>query len=145
MFETGPRLYVYFTYGMHWCANLVCGPQGSASAVLLRAGEVISGIELARQRRTSARNDRDLARGPARLAQAVGLTGEHTGLELSADSPISLLPPPVIASQYETGPRTGVSGEGGDGAHFPWRFWLLDEPTVSPYRAATRRRRTGQT
>jgi DNA-3-methyladenine glycosylase len=129
MFGPSGRLYVYFTYGMHWCANVVCGPAGEASAVLLRAGEVVEGLAVARKRRGSA--DRDLARGPARLAQALGWTGADNGLDL--------LDPPALAlsaqrpSVVRTGPRIGLTKE----VERPWRFWLPGEPTVSgPARAA---------
>lgn len=154
MFGPPGGLYVYFTYGMHYCANLVCGPVGRAAAVLLRAGEVIEGADLARIRRTAARpasaratgvppSDRDLARGPARLATCLGLTGAQNGiLTARGDSPVHVVggvvqEPAVV----RTGPRVGVSGEGGDGGRFAWRFWLDGEPTVSPYRAAVPRRR----
>jgi DNA-3-methyladenine glycosylase len=137
MFGPPGHLYVYFTYGMHWCANVVTGPEGSASAVLLRAGEIVEGVEVARERRSSARSDRDLARGPARLALALGLSGDVDGVDLlDATSPVRLtiarrpLPPHVITA------RTGVSGAG---AATPWRF-AVDHPTVSPYRAAVSRK-----
>lgn len=141
MFGPPGRLYVYFTYGMHWCANVVCGEDGRASAVLLRGGEVVEGLELARSRRPAAKRDTDLARGPARMAQALGLAGEDNGLTLAAGGRAELRPPEVPASALETGPRVGVAGPGGDGAAFPWRFWLPGEPTVSVYRAAVPRRR----
>ena len=91
MFGPPGRTYVYFTYGMHWCMNLVCSPPGAASAVLLRAGEVVSGAPLARSRRTASRSDRDLARGPARLTVALGVTGELDGTD--ATDPGSVLRP----------------------------------------------------
>ena len=137
MFGQPGRAYVYFTYGMHWCLNVVTGPPGSAGAVLLRAGEVVAGTEAARARRPSARTDRDLARGPARLTKALGVTGELDGLDLfAARSPLRLvLEPPVTIDRIGVSARTGV---GGAGAATPWRFYLLGEPTVSPYRPAAR-------
>jgi DNA-3-methyladenine glycosylase len=142
MFEDGGRLYVYFTYGMHWCANLVCGSAGTASALLLRGGEVVSGVDVARSRRPAARADRDLARGPARLAQALGLTGADSGLELAVGGRAELTPgEQVDPEQVRTGPRVGVAGAGGDGELFPWRFWIDGEPSVSVYRPAAPRRR----
>jgi DNA-3-methyladenine glycosylase len=142
MFGPPGHLYVYFTYGMHWCANLVCSPDGEASAVLLRAGEVVSGPELARSRRPAARADRDLARGPARLASALGLTGDHGGGDVCAAGPVVVRhgrsPSPAT---LRTGPRVGVAGPGGDAAAYPWRFWVEGERCVSAYRAAAPRRR----
>lgn len=136
MFGEPGLLYVYFTYGMHWCANVVTGPAGEASAVLLRAGRIVEGHDLARERRMSAKQARDLARGPARLTAALGLTGDADGLNLlDPASPVRLevarQPRPVRV----VGPRTGVSGAG---APTLWRF-AADDPTVSPYRAATPR------
>lgn len=141
MFGEPGHAYVYFTYGMHWCANVVTGPAGAASAVLLRAGEVVQGRDVARSRRASARTDRDLARGPARLAVALGLTGAADGVDLlDPDSPVRLRlakhPLPVA----DITARTGVSGQG---ASIPWRF-VTDHPTVSPYRAAVPRRRAAR-
>lgn len=137
-------LYVYFTYGMHYCANLVCGPVGKTSAVLLRAGEVIDGVALARQRRSAVARrmpDRDLARGPARLAQALGLGRSDNGtLTVAQGSPVQVLHGPA-GGPIRVGPRVGVAGPGGDHVAFPWRFWLDGEPTVSAYRPAVRRRR----
>lgn len=140
MFGPPGRLYVYFTYGMHWCANVVCGPPGEASAVLLRAGEIVEGIETARLRRPGARTDAELARGPARLTVALGITGPDDGAELDGDG-IALRMPDAPAGAFSTGPRTGVSGPGGDGAAYPWRFWLPGEPSVSPYRPHVPKRR----
>lgn len=150
MFGPPGHAYVYFSYGMHWCANLVCGPEGTASAVLLRAGEVVGGLELARSRRPAARTDVDLARGPARLASALGLDKAQDGADLCAAASalrvLDALPSSSSSSRpaVRTGPRVGVSGEGGDGERYPWRFWLAGEPAVSAYRvAAPRRRRAG--
>ena len=140
MFGPPGHVYVYFTYGMHWCANLVCRGEGDASAVLVRAGEVVDGLELARGRRPSAKSDRDLARGPARLASALGITGGDNGAgAVEPDGVLSVhAGDPVPPEQVRSGPRVGV---GGAGAATPWRFWLADEPTVSPYRAHSPRRR----
>jgi DNA-3-methyladenine glycosylase len=130
MFGPAGHLYVYFTYGMHWCANIVTGVDGRASAVLLRAGEVVDGLELAIERRGSRVPNKDLARGPARLACALGLDGSANGLNvLDPSSPVRLtLRKPL--REFEAGPRVGVAKE----AERPWRFWLPEEPTVSPYR-----------
>ncbi len=142
MFGRAGLLYVYFTYGMHFCANVVTGTEGSASAVLLRAGEVVDGHAVAAERRPGVRA-RDLARGPARLARTLALGREQNGLDLldPATDGRLVLADPVDPSAVATGPRVGVSGAGGDGAAYPWRYWLAGEPTVSPYRAAVARRR----
>ena len=138
MFGPPGHLYVYFTYGMHWCANVVCDREGRASAVLLRAGAVVAGLAAARVRRPAARADRDLARGPARLGAALGLTGEHNGVDLcDPASPVrvaALGRPP--RERIRTGPRVGV----GAAADRPWRFWLDGEPSVSAFRAGARGR-----
>lgn len=149
MFEAGGVIYVYFTYGMHHCLNVVTGPAGLSRAVLLRAGEVVAGVDLARRRRPAARNDRDLARGPARLCAALGLDRSEDGTALGGPgSRVSLVLPALgqapEAARIRTGPRTGVAGPGGDGKAFPWRFWLEGEPTVSPYKPAAPRRRRGR-
>ena len=137
MFGPPGHLYVYFSYGMHWCVNVVCAPAGSASAVLLRAGEVVAGHDLARARRPAAKHDRDLARGPARLASALGLDGSLDGVALGgarSSSPVRLALASTPAVGVRTGPRVGVSGSGGDGERYPWRFWLDGDPSVSTYR-----------
>lgn len=127
MFGPPGFLYVYFIYGMHHCANVVCGPDGQASAVLLRAGEVIEGIELARSRRGGP--DRDLARGPARLCDALAIDLAQKGTSLT-DGPVRLeLGDPPPASEVSTGPRVGLR----QAADLPWRFWLTANPTVSRY------------
>jgi DNA-3-methyladenine glycosylase len=142
MFGEPGGLYVYFTYGMHYCANLVCGPVGAASAVLMRAGEVVEGVEVAGSRRPGVVG-RDLARGPARLAMTLGLGREHNGIDTVArDSPFvvrATLPGPHAirpGAVVSSGPRVGVSGAGGEATAYPWRFWLEGEPTVSAYRSA---------
>jgi DNA-3-methyladenine glycosylase len=140
MFGPAGHLYAYFTYGMHTCANLVCLPPGRAGGVLLRAGEVVDGEALAAQRRGGV-EPRRLARGPANLASALGILLADDGADLLGGGSFSL----ALAADAGTivaGPRVGVSGEGGTGA-FPWRFSLAGEPTVSAYRAATRRVRSG--
>jgi DNA-3-methyladenine glycosylase len=136
MFGPPGHLYVYFTYGMHWCANVVCGGDGTASAVLLRAGEVVEGAEDAQRRRGPQVPARDLARGPARLAQALGLAREHDGADLLGSAVALRLPwrpPPEMRS----GPRVGLR----NGADRPWRFWIDGDRFVSAYRPAVRRRR----
>lgn len=117
---------------MWHCLNLACGP--TASGVLLRAGEIGEGAETARKRRFSARNDRELAKGPARLAMALGVDRTLNGSDVVEGPcrPLSLLRgTPPLRDQVRSGPRTGV---GGDGSHQPWRFWIDGDPTVSPYR-----------
>lgn len=120
MFGPPGRLYVYFTYGMHHCCNLVTGPEGDPGAVLLRAGEVTDGVELARQRRGSV--DRDLARGPARLCQALNLTLADNGIA-------ARLTAATTTPEHTTGPRVGLR----HAADRPWRFWIPGDPTVSRY------------
>lgn len=126
MFGPPGHLYTYFTYGMHHCANVVCGSPGKASAVLLRAGEVVDGIELARTRRGTSPH-RDLARGPARLCYALALDLSHNGLDLTSGA--LELGPPVDPDRISTGPRVGLR----QAADRPWRFWLTGDPTVSRY------------
>lgn len=129
MFGPAGRLYTYFSYGMHVCANVVVGVEGSAAAVLLRAGEVVEGHETARARRPHS-SARDLTRGPARLCQALGITLEHGGGDLVA-GPVTLEPGPP-APAWECGPRVGLRGA----PERPWRFWLTGESSVSDYRPA---------
>lgn len=171
MFGEPGHLYVYFSYGMHNAVNVVCSPEGVASGVLLRAGEIVAGEDLARSRRPAAKTSRDLARGPGRLAQALGLVyTQHDGMDAlsdtvppssgSGETPASehagderleakrsldqrtrafLELPDTPPAHISRGPRTGVSGEAGSDA-FPWRFWITDDPTVSPYRPAAPRK-----
>lgn len=167
MFGPPGHAYVYFTYGMHFCVNLVCMPEGAAAAVLLRAGQVIAGEELARSRRPAAASARDLARGPARLCQALGIDRSFDGTDVCGPgSPLRILPPgtadeesvpggsfrlagpgaasgaapqgaPASRSRILSGPRVGVR----EAADVPWRFWLDGDPTVSAYRPHVPRKR----
>jgi len=138
MFGPSGRLYTYFTYGMHVCANVVCLPEGKAAGVLMRGGTVVEGEEFARERRGQSVPFRDLARGPARLATALGIPLSDDGADLSS-SPYRI-ELPVTPLRFETSARTGVSGEGG-GIEFPWRFFLPNDQTVSPYKAHVPKRR----
>ncbi len=147
MFGPAGFLYVYFTYGNHWCANLVVGHEGTAEAVLLRGAEVVDGHNLAQQRRGSAAQ-RDWCRGPGRLGQALALGREQTDRDFCRPAigpPVDFLVEapctPVDPSSVRTGPRVGVSGAGGDGEAYPWRYWIDGEPTVSVYRPGVVRRR----
>ncbi|MGW7462719.1 DNA-3-methyladenine glycosylase [Streptomyces sp. NPDC054797] len=142
MFGPPGHAYVYFIYGMWFSLNLVCGPPGHASGVLVRAGEITVGADLAAKRRLSARNPRELAKGPARLATALDVDRSLDGADLCAgpESPLSLLAgTPTTPDLVSSGPRTGVSGLG---AAHPYRFWITGDPTVSPYRAHAPRRRS---
>ncbi len=138
MFGPAGHVYVYFTYGMHYCMNIVCGPVGTAAAVLLRAGEVVEGLALATARRAGA-PARDLARGPARLASALGVGRAEDGADAcSASSALRIRAATAPTPRtIRCGPRVGLS----KGADSPWRFWLDAEPTVSAYRAHTPKRR----
>ena len=133
MFGPPGHLYLYFTYGMHWAGNISCGREGVGCGVLMRAGEVIEGLELARSRRGSA-SDRNLARGPGRLTQALGLHPEHKGSDLLGDGPVKLEPPAELAEMIMVGPRVGVSVE----VDRPWRFWSSGSPFVSDYKRSPR-------
>ena len=129
MFGPPGRLYVYFTYGMHWCGNVVCNPSGGAGAVLLRALAPLDGLDVMWSRRPKARKERDLCSGPARLCQALGLTGELDGADL-ARGPVLLLddgtPPP---GEPGNSVRIGLSPGKGDAS--PWRWWVPGDPNVS--------------
>jgi len=129
MFGPPGRLYVYFSYGMHWCANVVCGPEGVADAVLLRAGEPVLGHELLAARRPGA-SERDLARGPARLASALGLDRAADGVDLET-GPVWLAQGwPVPDSEVAWSPRIGLSRAAG----LPWRAYVTTSRSVSPGR-----------
>ena len=142
MFGPPGHAYVYFTYGMHFCVNLVCQPPGTATAVLLRAGRIIAGVELATVRRTAPGRrvaERDLARGPGRLCKALGITREQDGADVcDPASPLRVRwPEQPVEQDISQGPRVGISVA----TEFPWRFWLTGDPTVSVYRPFTPRRR----
>jgi DNA-3-methyladenine glycosylase len=138
IFGPSGHLYTYFIYGMYVCVNLVCSPSGTPSAILLRAGEVVDGIELARSRRPTSKKDADLASGPARLVQALGITMADGGADaFEAPFALTLAEHP---SPFDAGPRTGISGAGGTDV-FPWRFWIPGDPTVSPYKLRLPKRR----
>jgi DNA-3-methyladenine glycosylase len=130
MFGPPGYLYVYFTYGMHFCINFVCSPPGECSAVLIRAGEIVEGVDLARAARSDA-SDRDLARGPARLTKALGLAREDNGLDLCDGGPLTVMQRESADFTVATGPRVGVSSA----AEIPWRFWIEGDKTVSAYKA----------
>jgi DNA-3-methyladenine glycosylase len=137
MFGPPGHLYVYFTYGMHWCANVVGHADGDASAVLLRAAAPVAGLDAMRARRVRAGSDRELCAGPARLCQAFGLTREHDGVDLTRGEVRIVddgVPPP--AAPLVT-PRVGLRpGEGDESA---FRFVVPD----SPYTSRGPRRPTG--
>lgn len=144
MFGPPGHAYVYFTYGMWHCLNLVCGPEGDPSGVLLRAGEITGGAVLARKNRPTSRRPHDLAQGPARLATALAIDRALNGTDVCPDDPADahlriLTGTPAAPGTVRSGPRTGV---GGEGAAHPWRFWTDGDPTVSPYRPHAPRRRT---
>ena len=146
MFGEAGHLYVYRHMGLHHCVNVVCGPVGKASAVLLRAGEVVAGAELATSRRRASGvcdSARQIARGPARLTVALALDRSDDGADVTdpAGEVVLHLPVDPLPRTIATGPRVGVSGEGGRADRFPWRYWLVDEPTVSAYRPVAGRLR----
>jgi DNA-3-methyladenine glycosylase len=140
MYGPPGHAYVYFTYGMHFCVNVVCMTPGTASAVLMRAGVVIVGEELARRRRPVRGPDRDLARGPARLCQALGIDRIFNGADFCDPASPLRLRNGIRSEQnaIHSGPRVGVSAA----ATVPWRFWLDGEPSVSVYRPHVPRRRS---
>ena len=138
MWGPAGHLYVYFVYGMHFCANVTCLEDGVSGAVLLRAGEVLSDPAMAHARRPTARGrDVELARGPARLCTLLGLGREQNGLDvLSPSSPVRLeAGEPVPDDDVRTGPRVGVAA----GQQRPWRYWVAGSPAVTPYKAGRTR------
>jgi len=129
MFERAGLLYVHFTYGMHWCANVVTGPVGEAQAVLIRALAPLTGLDAMREARPAARRDRELCSGPARLCQALGIDGAFAGVDLLvADAPVQLIddgtPPPVEPGMST---RVGISRA----TERPWRWFVVGDPNLS--------------
>ncbi len=137
MFGPAGHLYVYFSYGIHWCANTVCGEPGEGVGVLLRAIEPVQRVDAIRQARGNLRRDRELGSGPGRLAQALGITGELNGADLvTRDSGVWLIddgmPPPATPAAT---PRIGIS----TAVEHPWRWHVPGSAHVSKVRAAYRR------
>jgi DNA-3-methyladenine glycosylase len=139
MFGPPGFLYVYFTYGMHWCANVICGPEGQAAGVLIRALDPVAGVEEMWEARPAARVERDLCNGPAKLCQALGITGADNGADLLAARPRS-------GSASETGGLVRLLDDGTPPPRRPgrgtrigikvatekrWRFWVTGNPSVS--------------
>ena len=137
------HLYVYLSHGIHSCVNVVCGPEGVAGGVLLRGGEIVEGVDIAERRRLERRGavraERDLARGPGRFGDAVGLRHPvHDGIDAvtgseRAGATARLWLPSEPVGPIATGPRVGVAGVAGTDA-FPWRFWIEGDATVSTFR-----------
>lgn len=133
MFGEAGHLYVYRSYGMHFCANVSYGPDGVAGGVLLRAAEILSGHDLVATRRPAVRRPSDAARGPGNLGSALGLTLDHNGADLFGTDPglcIELAP----AGEFRSGPRVGIAVA----AELPWRLWMPDSAAVSAYRRSPR-------
>ena len=129
MFGPPGHLYVYFTYGMHWCANTACGEDGEGVGVLLRAAEPMAGLDLMRAARPAAKRDRDLCSGPARLCQAFGVDRRLDGIDLvTGEAGLTIvddgIPPPT---EPAIGPRVGIR----HAAHEPWRWYVRGNPNVS--------------
>ncbi|MEV6110422.1 DNA-3-methyladenine glycosylase [Streptomyces sp. NPDC051940] len=142
MFGPAGHLYVYRSHGLHWCANVVTGTDGIASAVLIRAGRVIEGEDLARKRRGDRVESARLARGPGNLCQALGIAAEHNGADLLTGTAVTLSEgEPVPTGLIRVGPRVGVS-KAHDWQH---RFYLAGDPTVSAYRLSPRAEPTAGT
>ncbi|MFC1414963.1 DNA-3-methyladenine glycosylase [Streptacidiphilus sp. N1-12] len=140
MFGPAGHLYVYWIYGMHHAANLVCGDPDESHGVLVRAGEVLRGHPSVLSRRLTAKRPAELAQGPGRLALALGIDRTLDGTDVC--DPGSAVQAhrgsPLPGSQVRSGPRTGVSS-----AHeTPWRFWADGDPTVSAYRRHVPRKRS---
>ena len=133
MFGPAGRLYVYFTYGMHWCVNIVCAREGICQAVLLRAGEPLEGIEVMRVNRGAISNDRLLASGPARLAQAMGISKPHDGASLLRGGSFYCAEDALTATMRaeEIAQTTRIGLAAGRGDDLPWRFVVPGHPHAS--------------
>lgn len=128
MFGSPGRMYVYFTYGMHWCCNAVCGPEGEGNAVLIRALQPIAGLDLMYAARPIAKNDRQLCNGPACLTQAMSITKLQNGVDLVTDDSCLIVDDGVAPpKQPVQTTRIGLS----KAADYPWRWYVGDNPYVS--------------
>jgi len=149
LFGPPGHIYAYFSYGLHHAVNLVSGVEGQSRGCLVRAGEVVVGRDLARARREASRGgpvpDRELARGPGNVAQALGATLADNGADLFGRPQAGVLwrflRPVSPARGVISGGRVGISGPGGEPVAFPWRFWIEHDPTVSAYRQGAQRAR----
>lgn len=134
MYGRAGHLYVYRSYGIHWCGNISYGPEGQCGGVLIRAGEIVAGHDLVSARRTTARKESQYACGPGNVGSALGITRELNGSDVSSpDSPVRLFRGPRIpAAAVQSGPRVGVSSA----QDKPWRLWDGRSSAVSKYRRA---------
>jgi DNA-3-methyladenine glycosylase len=133
MFGPPGRLYTYLSHGIHVCANVVCGPDGTAAAVLIRAAAIESGLDLAHERRGPLVHPKALARGPGNLCSAMGIVMDDNGVDVfDPDSPVTMQLGGGVPES--SGPRVGVS----HAADRPWRLWLTGRPEVSAYRRSPR-------
>ncbi len=133
MFGPPGRLYTYRSHGIHVCGNVACGPDGMAAAVLLRAGAIVAGVDIARSRRGDRARTVALARGPGNLCSALGITMDDNGIDLfDSESPVQLTVNDTVTAV--SGPRVGISVA----ADRRWRFWLPGRPEVSAYRRSPR-------
>ena len=135
MFGPPGHLYVYFSYGVHWCANVVCGDDGEGAAVLLRAASPVAGLEEMRADRPTARKDTDLLRGPGNLCRALGITRDHYGADLvKADMAIEVRDDGSQPGEFAVGPRVGIT----KAVDLPWRFYVPNDRAVSGPRKPAR-------
>ncbi len=133
MYGPPGHLYVYFTYGMHWCANIVCAKEGTCEAVLLRAGEPLVGVELMRANRPGITSERLLAAGPARLAQAMGIGSEHNGATVLRGGSFWCAEDAVTEDyrRREIAQTVRIGLSPGRGDDIPWRFVVRRSPFAS--------------